>query len=158
MKRIGTIINNLWKDDDPDEVVKIDTADTATESSEGCGYVILRDKGTGKVFFGVNVSGYLYDDEHVDVSVLPEDDPKKLYSRIIEVKLRAEEFPKEYEVIVDHLGCDKDRTYRFKLPFAVKCGLNIDRSSSVFYKKRLLPLFELQEYRPKKGSKIPPIV
>lgn len=154
MKTIGTIINNLWKDDDPDEVVKIDTA---TESGEGCGYVIFRDKETRQVFFGVNVSGYLYDDEHVDVSVIPEDDPKKAYSRTIEVKLRAEEFPKEYEVIVDRLGCDKDRTYRFKLPFAVKCGLNIDRSSSVFYRDRLLPLFELQEYRPRKGSKLPPI-
>jgi hypothetical protein len=159
MKTIGTFFNNLWRDDTADdEIVEIDTSVEAAESNDGCGYVILRDKTTGKVFLGVNVSGYEYDDDHVDVSVLPGDDPTKPYSKTVEVKLRAKEFPERFEVIEDHLGCDKDKTYRFKLKFFVKCRANIDRGDSVFYKERLLPLFELEEYRPRKGAKLPPIL
>lgn len=158
MEKIGTMFSNLWKDDAADdEVVEIDTSAEAVESNDGRGYVILRDKTTGKLYFGVNVSGYEYDDDHVDVSVLPGDDPTKPYSKTVEVKLRAKEFPERYEVIEDHLGCDKDKTYRFKLDFFVRCKANIDRSGSVFCKERLLPLFELEEYRPRRGAKLPPI-
>lgn len=158
MEKIGTMINNMWKDDPADdEVVEVDTSVEAAESNDGCRYVILRDKTTRKLYLGVNVSGYEYDDDHVDVSVLPGDDPTKPYSKTVEVKLRAKEFPERFEVIEDHLGCDKDKTYRFKLKFFVRCKANIDRSGSVFYKERLLPLFELEEYRPRRGAKLPPI-
>ncbi|MBR2543805.1 hypothetical protein IKF04_00690 [Candidatus Saccharibacteria bacterium] len=151
---IGEKVKSWLSDVDEDkEVVEIDTSAEVSKGNEDLRYVIFR-KEDKKAYLGIVTGGYVFDDDHIDINVLPSEDPEKKYSRFIEVTLIAEEFPKEYGVIENCLRCDKTRTYRLKLPFAVKCENAVDRGAT-FDKTRLMLVVELKEYNERKSIKLP---